>query len=447
MNTKDPKGYYKILGINSNATESEIKTAFKRKAMELHPDRNKSKDATKQFQLLNEAFNVLTDTNARAEYDTPVVEVPHQASQTNDQPPEPAVCTVCNKISAQPRYAIFYDVRSFLLSTSKRTYQGIFCSVCAEKKIMRASIITWLFGWWGFPWGPIYSIQTLFINMFGGKRPNDINARLTFYQAWVFAYNNKIDMAYAVAQDALSFAKKIARNADQEDKAIKTEIEEFIEDLKMSGAKAIKLIDTWGRLNKSFYIQASIMLVAGVLITQAIYNEKNTYYSALNTHEPSFTEAAPPATQPQKNVKPVTYKPSYERPLEDPNGNQWPASASYLDGFPQLRTDGRSKVTVDNSRNDSDVFVKLVSIHTEGSLPVRVCFIPAHERFTLENVTAGQYDIRYRDLDSGGLSRSEVFEAKEISTEDGVEYSVLTMTLYKVAHGNMQTYGLDEADF
>jgi len=85
MNTKDPKGYYKTLGINSNATEPEIKTAFNGKTMELHSDKNKSKDAKKQFQLLNEAFNVLTDTSARAEYDTAVVDA-HQASQANDQP-------------------------------------------------------------------------------------------------------------------------------------------------------------------------------------------------------------------------------------------------------------------------------------------------------------------------------------------------------------------------
>ena len=41
-----------------------------------------------------------------------------------------------------------------------------------------------------------------------------------------------------------------------------------------------------------------------------------------------------------------------------PNGSDWPASAGYVDGFPRLRIDGRSSVTVDNSENSADVFVK-----------------------------------------------------------------------------------------
>ena len=55
MGNKDPRGYYKILGLQPNADAAEIKAAFRRKAMELHPDRNDALNATKQFQLLNEA--------------------------------------------------------------------------------------------------------------------------------------------------------------------------------------------------------------------------------------------------------------------------------------------------------------------------------------------------------------------------------------------------------
>lgn len=56
MSKKDPRGYYGILGVSASADSAEIKAAFRRKAMELHPDRNDSPLATAQFQLLNEAY-------------------------------------------------------------------------------------------------------------------------------------------------------------------------------------------------------------------------------------------------------------------------------------------------------------------------------------------------------------------------------------------------------
>ncbi|MDR1422148.1 MAG: molecular chaperone DnaJ [Coriobacteriales bacterium] len=61
--------YYKILEVARDATDSEIKKAFYRKARELHPDVNKSPDAEERFKELNEAYDVLSDTGKRAQYD------------------------------------------------------------------------------------------------------------------------------------------------------------------------------------------------------------------------------------------------------------------------------------------------------------------------------------------------------------------------------------------
>ncbi|MCO5401764.1 DnaJ domain-containing protein [Ralstonia soli] len=65
MSNKDPKGYYAILGVAPDAEAGEIKATYRRRAMELHPDRNKAANATEQFQLLNEAYGVLSDPIAR----------------------------------------------------------------------------------------------------------------------------------------------------------------------------------------------------------------------------------------------------------------------------------------------------------------------------------------------------------------------------------------------
>lgn len=162
----------------------------------------------------------------------------------------------------------------------------------------------------------------------------------------------------------------------------------------------------------------------------------------------SIDSSPPPAGPKPYQASPTQpTAPQYVRPSAAPNGQPWPISADYVNGYQQLHTDGFSSVTVDNTQNNADVFVKLVSLDNAEAYPVRQFFIPAHNMFTLKNLKAGSYDMRYRDLDTGGLSRSEAFEVEEITTNMGRQYSNITMTLYKVSHGNMQTYGLSETEF
>ena len=62
--------YYQTLGVSKNASQDEIKKAFKKKAMEHHPDRNKGdKDSEKKFKEVNEAYETLKDDQKRAAYD------------------------------------------------------------------------------------------------------------------------------------------------------------------------------------------------------------------------------------------------------------------------------------------------------------------------------------------------------------------------------------------
>ncbi len=64
------KDYYKILGVNKNATQEEIKKAFRQLALKYHPDRNPGdKQAEEKFKEINEAYSCLSDPEKRANYD------------------------------------------------------------------------------------------------------------------------------------------------------------------------------------------------------------------------------------------------------------------------------------------------------------------------------------------------------------------------------------------
>ncbi|PXF47271.1 Chaperone protein dnaJ 6 [Gracilariopsis chorda] len=62
--------YYELLGVNPDASQAHIRKAFRLKALQLHPDRNKdSPDATNAFQHLKAIFDILADPDRRAQYD------------------------------------------------------------------------------------------------------------------------------------------------------------------------------------------------------------------------------------------------------------------------------------------------------------------------------------------------------------------------------------------
>lgn len=63
------RDYYEILGIQRNATQVEIKAAFRKLAREYHPDVSKHEDAESRFKEINEAYEVLSTDEKRARYD------------------------------------------------------------------------------------------------------------------------------------------------------------------------------------------------------------------------------------------------------------------------------------------------------------------------------------------------------------------------------------------
>ena len=106
-----------------------------------------------------------------------------------------------------------------------------------------------------------------------------------------------------------------------------------------------------------------------------------------------------------------------------------------------------SQVVIDNTQNRSDAYVKVVSVGDSEPRVVRNVFIQASDRFTVANLRAGTYEVRYQNLDSGRLLRSEVFALEESAIASGSRYSTVTLTLRTRADEAMNTFDLPKEQF
>lgn len=63
------RDFYEVLGVNKTATAAEIKSAYRKLALQFHPDRNKAADAAEKFKEISEAYEVLSNPEKRQTYD------------------------------------------------------------------------------------------------------------------------------------------------------------------------------------------------------------------------------------------------------------------------------------------------------------------------------------------------------------------------------------------
>lgn len=68
-NNKKGKDYYQVLGVSNNASQDEIRKAYKKLALQYHPDRNPSEEAQEKFKDITHAYEILSDSEKKEIYD------------------------------------------------------------------------------------------------------------------------------------------------------------------------------------------------------------------------------------------------------------------------------------------------------------------------------------------------------------------------------------------
>jgi len=185
------KTYYEILGVAETTSAKEIKEAHRRLIFQYHPDRNKDPEAPKIAASINEAYVTLSDARKRALYDEKLKlqrnastaqgaaqEATAGSSESRPETIPDYKCERCDCRDSSIRLTVFHYVFSALIFTQRRGKAGIWCSKCRAFMAAKWSLFTAAFGWWGFPWGPIYSVGALLNNARGGEQPTEENASI-----------------------------------------------------------------------------------------------------------------------------------------------------------------------------------------------------------------------------------------------------------------------------
>jgi hypothetical protein len=480
----DNKNYYRILGVPPGVSSEEVKRAYRKLAKELHPDRHPNDpSATAKFQALNEAHTVLSDPVTRAGYDAACISADNPTAQ--QQPIAPVTCSSCGAVSAQPRYIIFWYVISLIFVTSSRTMQGVFCPSCAQKKAIQkkaiqASAITWLLGWWGFPWGPIWTIRALYRNLLNGTQPPDASAQILGRQALFFWEKGKLELAAATVDQALRFESSAT-------------LREHLSKLKeaMPPTPKTPLIDRWKLLRRwAFWAQlaAPLALVALVMwnfrsdVIIAIAQQKLAHVAEIR----SGVLAEPrPGTSILATVRPFEDfhvlagwgAEGYERVITghgivgyisknsitygdgmaDLRGRCFPSGPVYLSNrmiFRQTGTGPHELTTINGLSSDAVVKLRDSAKHTVLSF-----YVKAHDEATIDTVPEGTFVIEF----ATGQEFSPVcgYFLSNMATQRYVEAAIfktqiqgndqyaraITITLNPVVGGTAKTVSTDDSTF
>jgi hypothetical protein len=439
MRNSDPKGLYAVLGVSPTATADEIKNAFRQRAKETHPDTSGNASAA-FFQQVNAAYKILSDPESRAEYDSSGYQA--SAEEIRLKQLHPICCSRCGQVTAQPRYVVFRRVYSFVLATVRTPVQGIFCASCARKEAFTSSLITMFTGWWGFPWGPIYTVGVILGNGFGGEHPKEAEERLTWYNCLAFLSRGNLNLAYSLAQMSRKAASpEISVRATD----LSNELEKAGVDLKKS-----RLKNPWNfgpvESLKHIAMAAAVPLAVGSLFMQDQITSWWTgrpiprhSYTSTYTPPPRTTKAAPAKAVPVANACAIH-----------------PRNGDALEGYGNSLSSEGHALEIRNG-SGGPAIVKVRNAFTNRT--IASFYVSNNAMAEFRGIPDGSYRIQYAVGDAlrsdcrtffnttavGQFPNIENLQTETTSTQIITQH--LTYTLYAVASGNVRPQSLSVAAF
>jgi hypothetical protein len=307
----------------------------------------------------------------------------------------------------------------------------------------------------------------------GGRQPAEINASILAHQAKAFYELKEREAAYALSKDALDFIKDFNPRNNPE---LKEERDQLQREMRSVVALTKRVYESekdykkvWESFNRSFWLQIGVILIVTGLIAFTPYcyyfnkSCKDFFLAeslsqkpvepvvilpppiktepvatlAPSNPPPKKVDSQPKITQPTiKNPpKPKTVsapepkKSKHARSRYADNGTPWPKISDYVVGYPITLNNGHSIITIDNSKNDVDVFVKIFLLGPGQPQPVRAIFVRARGQFNARKFPSGTYDVRYRELNSGKLMRMQPFKLEEKIIQSGVKPAQIKISL------------------
>ena len=168
------------------------------------------------------------------------------------------------------------------------------------------------------------------------------------------------------------------------------------------GFDALGMDFAFARCMRRAILTVTVLSLSASIAFAVLRHEDHTVAGAANSRA-GVTSVYPVAST-QLPVR------GWVRPTHGPNGKSWPSRSGYLPGYRVARRSGNASLVIDAAYHPSDTLAKLYYVGGGAETPVRTAFVAAGERFTLSDLSPGRYELRYRDLDSGALTRSQRFE-------------------------------------
>lgn len=205
----DPLGYYAILGVAYDASETEIKQNYRERAKLLHPDRNPGENALENFQKLSVAYDVLKDETSRLIYDL--------MAQTHPRESFPDINALKPYKNRAGEEDVFVRTLNLRLVTGKiiRFTDVENQEICnfreAKAAVLLASVSNWALGWW-HPQAFVRNIRALVGNIRGINANRRENFTLLAHNAVAYWKDGKKEQALLSALQAGTYADAVRKN-------------------------------------------------------------------------------------------------------------------------------------------------------------------------------------------------------------------------------------------